>query len=201
MYLIRRTKSEVRRTKDAQRTMNNERGAMNKKSKLKVRPGFTLTELAVTMVITIVVMLAIGITLAGSVRGWQTAYGRAFSDVAMESYSARRAFDSIIRKACRQVLPNPFPPEGSDWVEVHYYSTYLSGFPDRYARFYLEDGKLKLDYGIIGAPRLGTTIVCSSVDSCVFNNGPGRSIEMLVKLNNGTQSATIVSSAVMHNPR
>jgi len=167
----------------------------------KFRRGFTLTELAVTAVIAIIVILAIGITLAGSVQGWRTAYGRAYSDVAMESYSVRRAFDGVVRKAVRQAFS-----VSDNELTVKYYSSYLSTFPDRYAHFYLSGRELKLEHGNIDASgnktESGTAIVCSNVESCFFKHDVGRSIEMIVTLNDDKlgQSATIVSSAVLHNP-
>lgn len=185
----------MRRTKDAQRTMNNELRTMK-----KVRRGFTLTELVVTSVIAVIVILAIGITLAGSVQGWRTAYGRAYSDVAMESYSARRAFDGVVRKAIRQGF---WLSDTGEELRVKYYMGYQSIYPDRYARFYLAGTQLKLEYGSLdasgNASELGTTTICSSVSSCIFKTD-GRSVQMLLKLDSGSQTATIVSSAVMHNP-
>ncbi|MCJ7730401.1 MAG: hypothetical protein MUO27_11070, partial [Sedimentisphaerales bacterium] len=137
---------------------------------------------------------------AGSVRGWQTAYGHAFSDVAIESYSARKAFDGIIRKAVSQDF---WISDTGEELKVKFYAGALSSFPDRYAWFYSAGKELNLKYGSLDAlgeeTELSTVTVCSSVDSCVFKKD-GRSIQMIIKLNNGTQSATIVTSAVMHNP-
>ena len=172
------------------------------KGRISVRRGLTLTELMVTTIIGLIVILAVGIALAGNIQGWQTTYGRVYSSVNTDSYTVKRAFDAVIRKSCRQKF---LLGEGGESLEVYYPSptcpTSLSA--DRYARFYLEGRELKLNHGSIDASgnktESGTAIVCSNVESCNFKVD-GRSVQMLLTLDSGTQTATIVTSAVLHNP-
>ena len=175
--------------------MNNELQTMN-----KVRPGFTLTELTVTSAIAVIIILAVGIALAGTMRGWQTTYDRVYSDVTTESYAARRAFDATIRKACRYRVSI----DSSGELTVYFFADYPSTYADRYARFYVTGEQLLREEGSADATGkktgvLNTTTVASNVQSCVFKSY-GRSVQMILTLNNGTQSATVVTSAVLHNP-
>jgi len=179
------------------------------KGRISMRRGLTLTELMVTTIIGLIVILAVGIALAGNIQGWQTTYGRVYSSVNTDSYAAKRAFDAVIRKSCRQrVLPSLFPPEGSSWVEVSYYYDPTLPYPDRYVRFYLEGRELKLNHGVIidasgNKTESGNAIVCSNVDRDVSGfKVDGRSIQMILTLNDDKlgQTATVVTSAVLHNP-
>jgi len=153
----------------------------------------------------LIVILAVGMALAGSVRGLEATYGRVHSDVNRDSYAAKRAFDAVVRRSCRlAVLPSPFPVNGSSWIEVYYYASATSTFADRYARFFVDNGELKIEEGVVDANKnklsvLTTFTVCSNIESCVFRSY-GRSIQMMLTLDSGTQSATVVSSAVLHNP-
>jgi hypothetical protein len=153
----------------------------------------------VTTLIGLIVILAVGIALAGSIQGWQTSYDRVYSSVNTDSYTAKRAFDAVIRKSCRQrYLLDP----SGQWLEVYYYASGTSTSADRYARFKLEGDKLML---YLGPEPLSTVTICSNVTGCNFKVD-GRSVQMLLKLDSGTQTgqprqtATVVTSAVLHNP-
>jgi hypothetical protein len=128
-----------------------------------------------------------------------------YSSVNTDSYAVKRAFDAVIRKSCRQGVS--LDPAGK-WVEVCYYSPSApstSNRPDRYTRFYLEDRELKLKHGSLDASgnktESGTAILCSNVDNCNFKVDVN-SVQMLLTLNDDKlgQTATIVTSAVLHNP-
>ena len=159
----------------------------------------------IAMVLAIIIILGIGLVLADSQRSWNVMYNRIYSDVATESYVARKTFDSVIRKASRNKL---LLDDNGTWIEVYSYQDADSPAVDRYTRFYYEDnengGQLKVEYGNWNPseenPRDVERIqtVCSNVSSCVFTVA-GRSVQMIITLDNGSQTATIVSSAVMHN--
>lgn len=158
--------------------------------------GFTLIELMVAIVVALIVLLGIGAVLADSHRSWNRMYNRIYSDVVTDSYVARRTFDAVIRKAS-SVDPNLVNYD--DWVEVYYYADANSAVVDRYARFFSTGGQLNVEYGELN-PRQTLTIqtICGNVQGCVFS-GTGRSAQMILTLDNGSQTATVVSSAVMHN--
>ena len=166
------------------------------KKKLTVRRGFTLIELAVTVVISTIVIIGIGVVLADSQRSWNKMYNRVYSDVATDGYVARKMFDAVIRKASREKL---LVDEDGNWLEVYYYADGSSTVIDRYARFYETGGQLNIEYGKLDPREILTTqTVCENVSDCVFK-GAGRSAQMILTLDNGSQTVTVASSAVMHN--
>jgi len=144
--------------------------------------------------------------MSDSQRGWQMMYNRIYSDVVSDSYAARRAFDAVIRKASGETY---LLDEEGTWIEVYYYADANSTTADRYARFNFADGgvgdngeaegQLSIEYGIV-EPRqtLAVQSICGNVSNCVFM-GAGRSAQMILMLDNGSQTATVVTSSVMHN--
>jgi hypothetical protein len=85
------------------------------------------------------------------------------------------------------------------WIEVYSYASPSSTVVDRYSRFYVSDGDLNLEYGQVD-PRatLGVNTVCGNVSACTFKQA-GTSVQMILTLDNGTQTNAVVSSAVIHN--
>ena len=75
---------------------------------------------------------------------------------------------------------------------------------DRYAKFSAASGALVLETGTFmpgdASVRsiLSTQVVCGNVNSAIFK-ADGRSVQMILELDNGTQSITVATSAVMHN--
>ena len=164
--------------------------------KMRIRKGFTLVELMITAVIMIIVGLAIGVVIVDGQTGWNTMYDRVHSDVVSDGYVARNKFDAVIRRASKRrfVLAG----DGS-WIEVYYYADASSVAVDRYAYFFGTDGELKLEYGQL-APRevIGVETLCENVSECTFKQA-GTSAQMILTLNDGTRTNTIVTSAVAHN--
>lgn len=166
------------------------------KKKLTSSRGFTLTELITATAIIIFVVLAIGMALVDGQRGWNNMYNRVYSDVVTDGYFARRKFDAVLRKTSREKFL--IDPAGS-WVEVYYYATDASTVLDRYARFYTASNKLNVEYGQLNPPStLATETVCENVSSCTFGQ-LGRAIQMVLKLDNGKQTNTVITSATAHN--
>lgn len=160
------------------------------------RKGLTLVELMVAAAIGGIVMFGVAVILADSQRGWHAMYNRTYSDVVTDGHIARRTFDRVIRKASSNKITLD---DSGLWVEVRYYQDADSIVVDRYARFYEDDGQLNIEYGGLD-PRetLNVQTVCENVSGCVFKRA-GRSVQMILTLDNGSQTATVVSSAVMHN--
>jgi len=160
------------------------------------KKGLTIVELLVATVFLSIAVLAVGLVIADSQRGWNVLYSRVYSDIVTDGYSARRLFDSIVRKASSDDIT---VGDSGDWLEVHYYGDSDSSQPDRYARFYVSGDELKLEYGIVNPPQaLTTQTVCSNVSSCVFGVA-GTVAQMILKLECDSDSATIVASAVANN--
>jgi len=168
---------------------------MNRKGH-RARKGFTLVELMITSVVVLIVGLAVGVVIVDGQTGWNTMYDRLNSNVVTDGYVARKKFDNVMRSASRE--KTLFAADGS-WVEVYYYASPYSTVVDRYARFYVSDGDLNLEYGQLD-PRttINVETVCQNVSSCTFKQA-GTSLQMTLKLDDGTQTNTVISSAITHN--
>ena len=158
--------------------------------------GFTLVELMITTVVMIIVAAAIGIVIVDNQRGWSNMYGRINSDVTTDGYVARKKFDAAIRNSSSEKIV--IDGDGN-WIELYYYASSASTVVDRYVRFYEADGDLNVEYGALDPKvTLSVETVCGNVSGCTFKQ-VGRSAQMILTLDNGTQTNTVVSSAVTHN--
>ncbi|MHC4533322.1 MAG: PulJ/GspJ family protein [Planctomycetota bacterium] len=166
------------------------------KKRLTTSRGFTLTELLTAMAIMIFVVIAIGMALVDGQRGWNDMYSCVYSDVVTDGYVARRKFDAVLRKASRDKF---LIDSTGSWVEVYYYASDASTVLDRYARFYTSSGSLNVEYGQLNPQStLNIETVCENVSGCTFEQ-LGRSIQMVLKLDNGTQTNTVITSATTNN--
>lgn len=174
------------------------KGALAKMSKKTIAnpKGFTLIELMVTTALSSTVLIGVGVVLVDSQRGWNAMYNRTYSDVVTDAHVARRMFDSVVRNASSQGI---LVDDNGSWVEVYYYGDPNSVIVDHYAHFYEANGQLNVEYGEVN-PRqtLSIETICENVASCVFKSS-GPSVQMILTLDDGSQSVTIVASAVMHN--
>lgn len=166
------------------------------KKKFKVRRGLTIVELMIATALAGIIISGVAIVLGDAQRGWNAMYNRVYSDVVTDGYIARRTFDSIVRNATGEDFSLD---AGGNWLEVYYYADANSTVLDRYARFYEAYGQLNVEYGIL-EPRetLRIQTVCGNVQGCVFR-GAGKSAQMILTLSDGSQTTTVMSSAVMHN--
>jgi len=169
---------------------------MSKKKRMSNPKGFTIIELMIATALGCTIVVGVGMLLVDSQRGWNKMYNRTYSDVVTDAYAARRRFDSVVRNASYQGI---LLSDDSSWVEVYYYSDPNSVIVDRYARFISSNSQLIVEYGEV-EPRqtLNTETICDNVSSCVFKSA-GSSVQMVLTLDDGSQSTTIVASAVMHN--
>ena len=166
------------------------------KKRLAASRGFTLVELIIAMAIMLIVVLAIGMALVDGQRGWSIQYDRIYSDVVTDGFVARRKFDAVMRTASGEKF---LLDDAGSWVEVYYYANGDSAVVDRYARFYVADSNLNVEYGQLDPTvTLSVETVCGNVSGCTFAQ-VGRSIQMILTLDNGTQTNTVISSAVTHN--
>ena len=158
--------------------------------------GFMIVELIITTMIIVIVGFAIGVVIVDAQSGWNVMYDQMNSDVVTDGYVARKKFDTVMRSASSQKY---LLDSAGDWVEVYYYASDSSMVVDRYARFYVADDTLNLEYGQLG-PRATLVVdtVCRNVSGCKFKQ-VGRSVQMILTLDNETQTNTVVSSAVAHN--
>ena len=163
---------------------------------VKNRRGFSLTELGAVMALAPVVMLSMGLVLADNQRSWNQMYNRLNNGIVIDANVARKSFDATVRKSCinREHFDN-------DEVEVYYYndpasSTYL----DRYGRFYKDDAELLVEYGQLdshGNPTdiIQTVMLCDNVEAVNFSLN-GASVQMVLRLDDGSESLTVMTSAI-----
>ena len=164
--------------------------------KLGFRKGVTLTEVAVTIATSAIVIISVGVAMVDGQKGWNRMYTRRTSGPATDAYLARRTFDTVVRKASKEKF---LTADDGSWLEVYYYTDLTSEKPDRYARFAHTDNSLSIEYGVIDPRRtLSTQTVCTNVSACAFKR-TGRSAQMILTLDDGSQTANVTSSAVMHN--
>jgi len=158
--------------------------------------GFTIVEMAVAIAISAIVVLSLAIALCDSQRGWNSMYNRAYSDVVTGSHVAERVFERVVRKSSKDYF---LLDADSQWVEVYYYQDPNSVFFDLYARFIFSNGNLSVEYGKI-SPRetLSVDVLCDNVAAGVFKQ-TGRSLQMMMTIDDGKQNLAAVTSAVMHN--
>lgn len=158
--------------------------------------GFTLVELVITATIMSIVAIAIGVVIVDGQTSWNNMYDHVNGDVITDGYVVRAKFDAVMRRASREKVT--LNSTGSS-VEVYCYASDSSTVLDRYARFYTSDGDLNLESGRLD-PRttLDVETICKNVSSCTFKQ-VGRSIQMILTLDDGARTNTIVSSAVAQN--
>ena len=170
-----------------------------KTNTLKIRPGFTLVELSITMAIIVIFFLGVAVTLVDSQRAWGNLYGRVHTGIAPDSFVAKRNLDSVIRKASSGPSSYLIDEDGQ-WIEVHYFNNDDSTTLDSYAKFYVSDDELLKETGVVD-PReaLYSETICSNVSDCTFRK-TGRAVQVILHLDDGSDESLLLTSSRMNNP-
>jgi hypothetical protein len=123
--------------------------------------------------------------------------------VVVGSQIAARTFDRIVRKSSIDLSEL-----AADEVKACYYADSNSLLVDRYSRFYktADGSKLCVEYGQYNGqvkppeytPEGNPIVLCRNVSACSFMQ-TGRSVQMVLTLDNGREELTMVTSAMMHN--
>ncbi len=144
-------------------------------NQIKFRSGITLVELAMTMAISCILMLIVGVLVVNSANGWQFTYDKAHQKIKDDARAAALAFSNIGRMANSKdyiiysISGSTFTPAVSatpgqetvvsgDAVEFRYWDVALDAgdtynlmdvtkTSTAYALFYISGGDLKVDYG------------------------------------------------------
>lgn len=165
----------------------------------KYRRAFTLMELIVTITLSTIIILGMGVILVDNQKGWSTMYDRTFSDVVTDAYIARDVFVKVARKSSMKASATD-----GEFIQLYYYQNPAATIPDRYSKFYVSSGSLLVDYGDLEPGTWNTLSVLSTmtlarnVDSVKFGV-IGTSVQMVLSLNNNKEAMTTVCSAVRHN--
>lgn len=166
--------------------------------------AFTLTELVITTLVTVIIISTLGIVLADSHRGWNRMYNHVHSDVVSDSHVAKRVFNVVVRKSSTRQIDLG---DNGEFVKVYYYKDLTSHKLDKYATFYTSGGRLLVNYGLTGTSESSmsasntsrTTTLAHNVKSASFSVN-GASVQMILELDNGREALTVTCSAIRHNP-
>ena len=157
------------------------------------RRAVTLVEVVLSLTASSIVVLAAGSLLIDNQKGWEQMYNRIYSDVVTDSYVVRHTFGTVVRKASvRKCLIG----NQNEYAEVYYYQDPInSNKLDAYARFYVNNGQLKLDTGSLDqstweTSNLNTVTLANDVASVVFSES-ARCVKMDLTLDNGTESMEV----------
>ena len=163
--------------------------------------GLTIIELMISMLMSVLLLLAIGVVLFDSERSLKAMYDRATSNVVAEAYVARAAFDGAVRPSTIRTCVIGGAGES---LEVYYYNSAASAKLDRYVTFYRSGDVCKVDYGPLVAGTFtkqaatATQTLARNVTACTFA-AAGISASMHLVLDNGKESMTVDCTAVRHN--
>jgi prepilin-type N-terminal cleavage/methylation domain-containing protein len=167
----------------------------------KYRRAFTLIELIITMALSTIIILGMGVILVDNQKGWSMMYDRTYSDVVTDAYIARDVFVKVARKSS---IKTSAIGNDREYIQLYYYQNPAVSIPDRYAKFYVSSGNLLVDHGDLEPGTWNTLSVLSTmtlarnVDSVKFDV-TGTSVQMVLSLNNNKEAMTIACSAVRHN--
>ncbi|MBL7214933.1 MAG: hypothetical protein ISS71_04570 [Phycisphaerae bacterium] len=165
------------------------------------RQGLSLIELAVTMLITTITVIAIGVVMVDNHRGWLDSYAKVYGGAANDAAMVQVAFEKIVRKASRTKYLI-----SRDDLTVYYYEDWLNSTDlDRYARFYRSTdnpAEFCVEHGILDedgdTQSISVVRLCSNVSDAEFKPTNG-GIEMKLLLNDGRETTTALTTAILHN--
>ena len=109
------------------------------------RRGLTLVELVTAMALVGVLTVVVGTLLVSSNKHWNALFNKVYRQETTDSFAAHRVFDSVCRKSSyRKAILG----QDNASLELYYWDTdSASETPDHYARFYLLDSDVMVEYG------------------------------------------------------
>lgn len=163
------------------------------------RAGFTLLELIVTLLISSIMVAAVGVVMVDSHRGWLDSYAKVFGGAADDAAMSGAAFERIVRKASA----SRYQLNAPDDLTVFYYRDWQSSDElDAYSRFYRsadDPRQFLLENGTLNPMQEQSTIqLASHVTGLRFLPFDG-GVQMILLLDDGRETTTQVSAAILHN--
>lgn len=149
-----------------------------------------------------ILVLTIGMVMVDTQKGWLDSYGKVHGGAAADAMMAKTAFDKIIRKASRSI----YSFNGLDDITVYYYDNWRTSVDlDRYARFYRSEdtpSEMYVQHGTLESGVLkdmtAEVLLASNVADLEFKPASG-GIAMRLSLDDGRETTTVVSMAILHN--
>jgi hypothetical protein len=172
---------------------------MNEGPSRHLHTGFTLAEMVASLCATSVLVMAVGVLLAGHQRGFNDIYAHTYASAAEGETAARQVFQQVVRQASSGDGPARLAADGS-WLELQYRSRTDAAVPDRSARFAVSGSDLllrRVDLDTLQS--LSVQTVCTDVTSATFAL-TGNSAQMFLQLDDGVAPRVLNVSAVMRNP-
>ena len=201
----------------------------NENFKLFNRPGFrkgaTFVELLVAAAISVLPLSAVGILFVGGHQNWHKTFDSSNRKIEIQGHAATVFFGNIGRKAyvdncvLHSITESSNSLVAGKSVEFRYWtqsqrhnpnSSDLRLSPTEYALFYLDDKKLKIDYGLfpfyINQTSFKTFVIAENVEDVRFTrpiigNVPQRSVNMEMTLKDPVRgdTVTIMATTLMRN--
>jgi len=170
--------------------------------RIKCDLGFTITELILAIAVSSIIVLTIGVVMLDTQRGWMDSYAKVHGGAASDASVAKTAFDKVVRKASRSI----YHFNGLDDITVYYYDDWqTSTVLDRYARFYRSadnPSEMYIQHGELDKGEkqdiLADVLLASNVVDLEFKPVSG-GIQMKLALDDGRETTTVVSTAILHN--
>ena len=164
--------------------------------------GFTITELVLAIAVSSILVLTIGVVMLDTQRGWMDSYAKVHGGATADAMMAKAAFDKVVRKASRSI----YHFNGLDDITVYYYDNWLNSTElDRYARFFRSEDNpdaMYIQHGeLVGGEKgaiLAEILLASNVVDLEFMPVSG-GIQMKLALDDGRETTTVVSTAILHN--
>jgi prepilin-type N-terminal cleavage/methylation domain-containing protein len=165
--------------------------------------GFTLIEVMIVIAIAGIITLGVGVLLANGQKSWGSLSERVYGDSAIDSFAVQKAFDAVCRKSSlRKYVLNG----AANSLELYYWDTSsTASTPENYARFYLNDEDMFVEYGTTQTgtwqPDTGASVttikLARDVESLKFTV-QGTSVQMFLNYID-EKMMPVVCSSVRHN--
>jgi len=172
------------------------------RNKNQKRYGLTLMELAMTILMTSITIIAVGIVMLDSHRGWLDSYAKVHGGAANDAAMAQVAFDKVVRRAsCSK-----YQMVGLDDLTVYCYEDWQNSTDlDRYARFYRSldnPSEFYVEHGILQSDgtteKVSNVRLCTTVTDVEFKPTSG-GVEMKLALDDGRETTAVLTTAILHN--
>jgi len=194
-----------------------------------LRKGATFVELLIAAAISVIPLSAVGILFVGGHQNWHKTLESSNREIEIQGQAATAIFGNIGRKAyvdnCvfhsitdssdslvagKSVMFTYCAPSTSQSQRHRQNSSDLQRSPTEYALFYLDDKKLKIDYGLfpfyINQTSFKTFVIAENVEDIRFtrpiiDNVPQRSVNMEMTLKDPVKgdTVTVMATTLMRN--
>jgi hypothetical protein len=168
------------------------------------RQGFTLVEVVVSSAACAIVTFSIGAILVGSQKQWSQLNTRVNGNITTGAYAATGAFDAVCRKSTWKTCE--LTPSQDDLTLYYYHSESTSVHPEKYARFYLDQDQLRVQYGDLKSgewtadPSItpNEVLLADNIQSLQFSI-QGKAVSMCIQFNPNTNAPPVNYTAVRNN--